>query len=72
MPVLKHGGKKEKEKSLVRVIQIDNHRGLLSFRKMDKVQNARIKDLCGVTKEGGRKDLLMYSLVALQCGEDGE
>ena len=29
---------------------MDNLRGLLGIRRMDKVPNARIKQLCGVTK----------------------
>ena len=29
---------------------MDNLRGLLGIRRMDKVANARIKQLCGVTK----------------------
>ena len=28
-----------------------NHRGLLGIRRMDKVLDARIRELCGVTKE---------------------
>ena len=29
---------------------MDNLRGLLRIRRMDRVPNVRIKDLCGVTK----------------------
>ena len=29
---------------------MDNHRGLLGIRKMDKVLNTRIKELCAVSK----------------------
>ena len=29
---------------------MDNLRGLMSIRRMDKVPNARIRELCGVTK----------------------
>ena len=29
---------------------MDNLRGLLGIRRMDKVLNARIRQLCGVTK----------------------
>ena len=29
---------------------MDNIRGLLSIRRMDKILNARIRQLCGVTK----------------------
>ena len=31
-------------------MQMDNVRGLLGIRGMDKVLNARIRELCGVTK----------------------
>ena len=34
----------------VRVVQIDSLRGLLGVRRMDRVTNPRIKELCGVTK----------------------
>ena len=40
----------EKKRSRVRAVQMDNLRGLLSIRRMDRVPNARIKELCGVTK----------------------
>ena len=29
---------------------MDNLRGLMATRRMDKVQNARLRELCGVTK----------------------
>ena len=35
---------KEKERSRIRAVQMDNRTGLLSIRGMDKVQNARIRD----------------------------
>ena len=41
---------KEKEISSIRVVHMDNLRGLLGIRRMNKVPNARIRDLCGVTK----------------------
>ena len=31
-------------------VQIYNLRGLLGIRRMDRVQNVRIKEFCGVTK----------------------
>ena len=41
MPVLMYGSEamiwKEKEKSRIRAVQIDNLRGLLGIRRMDKV-----------------------------------
>ena len=33
---------KEKERSRIRAVQMDNLRGLLGIRRMDKVLNARI------------------------------
>ena len=55
MPVLKNGSEimiwKEKLKSRIRAVQIDKLRGLLGIWRMDKVPNARIKQLCGVTKK---------------------
>ena len=41
---------KEKERSKIRTGQIDNLRGLLGIRRMDKVPKARIRELCGVMK----------------------
>ena len=41
---------KEKERSRIRVVQMDNLRGLLGIRKMDRVLNAWIRELCRVKK----------------------
>ena len=41
---------KEKERSRIRDVQMNNVRGLLGIRKMDRVPNALIRELCGVTK----------------------
>ena len=38
--------KKEKERFRVRAVQMDNLRGLLGTRRMDKVPNAWIRELC--------------------------
>ena len=46
---------KEKERSRTRVVQMDNIRGLLGIRRMDRVLNARIREFCSV-KAGRRKD----------------
>ena len=40
---------KEKERVRIRVIQMDNLRGLLGIRGMDRVPHARIR-MCGVMK----------------------
>ena len=41
---------KEKERSRIKAIQMDNLNGLLGIRRMDKVPNAWIREVCGVTK----------------------
>ena len=41
---------KEKERSRIRVVQMDNFRGLLGIRSMDRFLNAWIKELCRVMK----------------------
>ena len=35
---------------LNRAVQMDNFRGLLSIRRIHRVPNARIRELCGETK----------------------
>ena len=40
----------EKERSRIKTVQIDNLRGLLGVRRMDKVPNVRIREFCGVSK----------------------
>ena len=39
---------KEKEKSRIRPVQMDNLWGLLGIRRMDKITNSRIRQCCGV------------------------
>ena len=41
---------REKERSRIRAVQMDNLRGLLSIRRMDWVPDARIRELCGVLR----------------------
>ena len=54
VPVLSYGSEtviwSEKEKSRIWAVRMDNLRGLLGIRRMDKVPNAQIRQLCGVTK----------------------
>ena len=54
-PVLMYGSEttlcKEKESSRIRAIKIYNLRGSLGIRRMDRAPNARIRELCRVTKE---------------------
>ena len=40
----------EKERSRIRAVQLDNLRGLLGIRRMDRVPNAQIRELCRVKK----------------------
>ena len=41
---------KENGRSRIRALQMENLRSLLGIRRMDKTQNSRIRELCGVTK----------------------
>ena len=41
---------KEKERSRIRAVQMNNLRSLSGVRRIDKVPNAQIRELCGVTK----------------------
>ena len=42
---------RENERSGISFVQMDSLRGLLGIRRMDRVQNAQIREMCGVTKE---------------------
>ena len=48
MPVLMYGSETMiwKERSRIRAVQMDNLRGLLGIRRMNKVPNAHIRELC--------------------------
>ena len=54
VPALTYGSETmiwmEKEWYRIRAAHMDNLRGFLGIRKMDRVPNARIRELCGVTK----------------------
>ena len=41
---------REKERSIILAVHMDNLRGLLGIRRLGKVLNARIMQLCGMTK----------------------
>ena len=41
---------KEKERSRIKAVQMDNLRGLLGIRRMGRLLNAQIRELCRVTK----------------------
>ena len=42
-------GSQEKERSRIRAVQMDNLIGLLGIRRMERVPNGWIRELCGVT-----------------------
>ena len=54
VPVLIYGSEtmiwRGNERSRTRAVQMDNLRGPLGIRRIDKVPNARIGQLCGVTE----------------------
>ena len=54
MPVLTYSSERmmwrEKERSRINSVHIYKLRGLLGIRRMDKVENTRIRQLCAVTK----------------------
>ena len=54
VPILMYGSEtmlwKEKERSRIRAEQMDNLRGLLGIRRVFRLPNARIRELCGATK----------------------
>ena len=54
MPVLTYGSEpviwREKERSRIGDVQMDNLRGPLGIRRMDKFLSARIRQMCGVIK----------------------
>ena len=59
MSVLTYGNEtmiwKEKERSRIWAVQMDNLRGLLGIRRMDTVPNAQIRQLYGVKKSVDEK-----------------
>ena len=54
MPVFTYGSEimiwREKERARIRAVKMDNLRGLLGIRRMDKVPNVQIRKLCRVMK----------------------
>ena len=59
VPVLTYGSEtmiwRENEGSRIRAVHMDNLRDLLGIRRMDKIQNERGRQLCGVTKGADEK-----------------
>ena len=74
VPILTHDSERrilrEKEKSRSRAVQMDNLKGLLGIKRMDKVLNSWIKQLFRVTK-GVDENIDGYPMVRTY-GEDGE
>ena len=45
--------RKEKERSMIRDVQMDNLRALFGIKRVNRVPNARIRELCGGDKVSG-------------------
>ena len=62
---------KENERSRIRVVQMDNLRGLVGIRRMDRVPNAGIMKLCGM-KKGLDEDMLRWfgHVDRMESGQD--
>ena len=65
MPLLLYGSEKmiwrEKERSTIRAWQLDNLKGLLGISRMERLLNARIRELCGVAK--GDEEIIDESIL---------
>ena len=76
MPVLTYGSEtviwREKERTRISAVQMGNLRGLLGIRRMNKVPNARIRQLCGMMKGVDKKIDEDVSWMVWPCGEKGE
>ena len=46
---------REKERSRIRAVQMDNLSGMLGIRRIDKVPKSRIRQLCRATKDVNEK-----------------
>ena len=58
---------RENERSVIRTVTMDKLRGLLGIRRMDKILNVWIRQLCKV-----KKKVQMKRLMVNPCGENGE
>ena len=57
---------KEKWRSRIRAVEVDNPKGLLGVTRVDEVPNARIRELCGVKEVLDKRiyeDVLLKGLV---------
>ena len=54
VPILLYGSEamiyRERKRFMIRGMQMDNLRGLFGIRRMNRVSNIRIRDLCRVVK----------------------
>ena len=74
-PALTYGSKTilwKEERCRIRVIQIDNLRSFLGIRRMDRVLNGQIRELCSIVMKGVDKRIDDCSLMVWSFGEDGE
>ena len=59
VPVLMYGSEtmiwKEEESSSIRAVQMDKIKSLLGIRRMDRVPNARTREMCGMAKGGDER-----------------
>ena len=46
---------KEKQRSTIKTVQMDNLKGLLGKIRMDRLPNTRIRELCGMMKRVDEK-----------------
>ena len=76
MLVLIHGSEamvwKEKEWFRIRAVQMDNLRGLIGIRRMDKIPNTGIKEFCAVTKrvDGRIDEYVLWGFVYVEKMEN--
>ena len=59
---------KEKERSRVRAVLMDNLKSWLGIRKMDRVPKARITKLCRIEKEVGLATMKEWRMIGLLKG----
>ena len=73
LPVLTYGSEKtiwrEKERSRIKAVQMNNLKSVLGIRRIDKIPNAPVRQFCEVTKSVDEK---MYSPMVWPCGKNGE
>ena len=57
VPVLMFGSETmiwiENERSSIRAVEMESLRGWLGIRRMDRMQNTQIREICGVKERGG-------------------